>query len=40
MKELWVYMREYVNLTDKEVKKIQKSKNVAEYKAVMQSILQ
>lgn len=40
MKELWVYMRNYAELSDKELKKIQKTKSVSEYKAVMQSILQ
>lgn len=39
MKEVWVYMRKYAELTDKEFKQIQKSKRIAEYKGIVQSIL-
>lgn len=39
MKELWVYMRNYVELTDKEFKQIQKTKRIAEYKGIVQVIL-
>ena len=38
MKELWSYMRCYVNLSDKQMKKIQKAKSLEEYKAIIRNI--
>ena len=35
MKELWTYMRKYVGLTDKQVKQIQKSKRIDEYRSII-----
>ena len=35
MKELWTYMRQYLNLTDKQMKQIRKSKRIDEYLSII-----
>lgn len=39
MKELWVYMRNFIDLSDKQVKKIQKAKSLTEYKIAVREVL-
>ena len=38
MKELWVYMRKYPGLTDKQMKQIRKSKRIDEYRGIITGI--
>ena len=38
MKELWTFMRQYLNLTDKQIKRIRKSKRIDEYKSIIAAI--
>lgn len=39
MKELWVYMRDYVSLADKDMKLIKKTNSLSEYRSVINRII-
>ena len=38
MKELWTYMRQYLGLTDKQLKQIRKSKRIDDYRSIIAGI--